>query len=222
MSWTDIGFARLDTDRERRTGDPEVVYGQGKTPAQIVTALRTLAEHSPGRAVLATRLDDAARELVAAEIPEAVVEDEARCARLGPLPGAYGQVVIVSAGTVDGPVAAEAAVTVAVHGANATVIRDVGVAGLHRVLALRDQLDAADALIVVAGMEGALPSVVGGLTGVPLIAVPTSTGYGSGAGGHAALLAMLNSCAPGVVVVNIDNGYGAGVHAARIARRTPR
>jgi NCAIR mutase (PurE)-related protein len=222
MSWTDIGFARLDTDRERRTGDPEVVYGQGKTPAQVVAALRTLAEHAPGRAVLATRLEQAAQDAVAAELPGAVVDAEARCARLGPLPEAYGHVVIVSAGTADGPVAAEAAMTVEVHGAHATVVRDVGVAGLHRLLAVRDRLDAADALVVVAGMEGALPSVVGGLTGVPLVAVPTSTGYGSGAGGYAALLAMLNSCAPGVVVVNIDNGYGAGVHAARVARRTPR
>ena len=145
MSWEDIGFAKLDTDRERRTGDPEVVYGQGKTPAQIVTALRTLAEHSPGRAVLATRLDPAAQEAIAAAIPGAVIDAEARCARLGPLPEAYGQVVIVSAGTVDGPVAAEAAMTVTVHGAHATVIRDVGVAGLHRLLAVRDRLDAADA-----------------------------------------------------------------------------
>jgi pyridinium-3,5-biscarboxylic acid mononucleotide synthase len=219
MSTADLGFARLDLDRRRRTGDPEVVYGQGKTPDEVVIALRTLAAHHPDRAVLATRLDEAARAAVTAELPGATVDATARCAWLGPLPPPAGLVAVVSAGTADGAVAAEAAATVAVHGASVDVVRDVGVAGLHRLLAVRDRLDAADALIVVAGMEGALPSVVGGLTGVPLIAVPTSTGYGSGAGGLAALLAMLNSCAPGVVVVNIDNGYGAGVHAARVARR---
>jgi NCAIR mutase (PurE)-related protein len=219
VSVLDLGFARLDTDRRRRTGDPEVVYGQGKTPAQVVTALRALAEHHDDRAVLATRLDDAALAALAAEVPDAVLDAEARCARLGPLPAPVGDVVILSAGTVDGPVVAEAAMTVAVHGAGVETIRDVGVAGLHRLLAVSDRLDAADVLIVVAGMEGALPSVVGGLTGVPLIAVPTSTGYGCGAGGITAMHAMLNSCAPGVVVVNVDNGYGAGVHAARIARR---
>jgi NCAIR mutase (PurE)-related protein len=128
-------------------------------------------------------------------------------------------VAVVAAGTSDAPVAAEAALTVAVHGAGVDRIDDVGVAGLHRLLAVRDRLEAADCLVVVAGMEGALPSVVGGLTGVPLVAVPTSVGYGASLGGVAALLAMLNSCAPGITVVNIDNGYGAGVHAARIARR---
>ena len=142
-----------------------------------------------------------------------------RTAVLGPLPEANGRVLVVAAGTSDAPVAAEAMITARVHGARAERVDDVGVAGLHRLLAVRDRLDEADALIVVAGMEGALPSVVGGLTGVPLVAVPTSIGYGTGAGGLAALLAMLNSCAPGIAVVNVDNGYGAGVHAARIARR---
>ncbi|MGX6603203.1 nickel pincer cofactor biosynthesis protein LarB [Micromonosporaceae bacterium Da 78-11] len=215
----DLGFARLDTDRRRRTGDPEVVYGQGKTPAQVVALLSTLAGRHPDRAVLATRLDEQAQAAIGTGLPLATIDPLARCAWLGPLPTPTGRVVIVSAGTADGPVAAEAAVTVAVHGAAVEVIQDVGVAGLHRLLAVQDRFDQADALIVVAGMEGALPSVVGGLTGVPLVAVPTSTGYGSGAGGLAAMLAMLNSCAPGVVVVNIDNGYGAGVHAARVARR---
>ena len=125
---------------------------------------------------------------------------------------------MVSAGTSDGPVAAEAVLTARVHGAGVEEIHDVGVAGLHRLLNVRDRLAAADCLVVVAGMEGALPSVVGGLTGVPLVAVPTSVGYGASFGGLAALLAMLNSCAPGVTVVNIDNGYGAGVFAARVAR----
>jgi NCAIR mutase (PurE)-related protein len=127
---------------------------------------------------------------------------------------------VVSAGTSDSPVAAEAALTVKVHGSSVDLIQDVGVAGLHRLLGVRDRLESADCLIVVAGMEGALPSVVGGLVGVPLVAVPTSVGYGASLGGIAALLAMLNSCAPGITVVNIDNGYGAGVFAARVARRT--
>jgi NCAIR mutase (PurE)-related protein len=216
----DLGFARLDTDRQRRTGDPEVVYGRGKTPQQVVDALRALAEHHPDRAVLATRLDDAALDTIAAALPDAFLDTEARCARLGPLPTPTGRVVVVSAGTADGPVAAEAAITIQVYGAAVELIRDVGVAGLHRLLAVQDRLDAADALVVIAGMEGALPSVIGGLTGVPLVGVPTSTGYGFGADGVAAMLTMLNSCAPGVVVVNVDNGYGAGVHAARIARRS--
>jgi NCAIR mutase (PurE)-related protein len=215
----DLGFARLDVDRERRTGDPEVVYGAGKTPQQVVQSLRALNERHPGRAVLATRLDAETREAVRRELPAAQVDDVARAATLGPLPTARGLVAVVSAGTSDGPVAAEAALTARLHGANVERMEDVGVAGLHRLLAVRDRIAAADCLIVVAGMEGALPSVVGGLTGVPLVAVPTSVGYGTGLDGLAAILAMLNSCAPGIVVVNIDNGYGAGVHAARVARR---
>ena len=216
----DLGFARLDAGREGRTGDPEVVYGQGKTPDEIVAGLAALGELHPHRAVLATRLTSEAATALRRELPAAVLDEQARTATLGPLPPPVGTVAVVSAGTSDGPVAAEAAVTARVHGANVELIRDVGVAGLHRLLAVRDRLAAADALVVVAGMEGALPSVVAGLVGVPLVAVPTATGYGTGAGGIAALLAMLNSCAPGVVVVNIDNGYGAGVHAARIARAT--
>jgi NCAIR mutase (PurE)-related protein len=215
----DLGFARIDADRERRTGDPEVVYGAGKTPEQVVATLRALHERHPDRAVLATRLAPEAMDAVRRELPGADIHEVARAATLGPLPEARGRVAVVAAGTSDGPVAAEAALTARVHGAGVERIDDVGVAGLHRLLAVRDRLSAVDCLIVVAGMEGALPSVVGGLTGVPLVAVPTSIGYGTGAGGLAALLAMLNSCAPGIVVVNIDNGYGAGVHAARVARR---
>jgi NCAIR mutase (PurE)-related protein len=216
-------WARLDLDRAARTGDPEVVYGAGKTPEQVATILRRLAEAHPDRAVLATRLSPEASAVVGATVPGVVVDDVARCATLGPLPQPAGTVVVVSAGTSDGPVAAEAALTARVHGAHVDVVQDVGVAGLHRLLAVRPQLDAADCLVVVAGMEGALASVVGGLVGVPIVAVPTSVGYGASLGGIAALLAMLNSCAPGVTVVNIDNGYGAGVAAARVARRaTPR
>ncbi|GAA4351383.1 nickel pincer cofactor biosynthesis protein LarB [Angustibacter luteus] len=219
VGYVDVGFARLDVDRARRTGDPEVVFGQGKTPEQIVGALTTLHASHPERAILATRLDGEARDAIRLALPDADVDDVSRTAVLGPLPTPSGRVLVVAAGTSDAPVAAEAMITARVHGTSAERVDDVGVAGLHRLLAVRDRLDDADALIVVAGMEGALPSVVGGLTGVPLVAVPTSIGYGTGAGGLAALLAMLNSCAPGIAVVNVDNGYGAGVHAARIARR---
>jgi len=212
---TDLGFARLDTDREARTGDPEVVYGGGKTAAQVVQILETLHAAHPHRAVLATRLSEDAMDAVA---EFASVDPVARAATLGPKPTARGTVAVVSAGTSDEPVAAEAALTAQVFGAGVQRVNDVGVAGLHRVLAVRDTLLDADCLVVVAGMEGALPSVVGGLTGVPLVAVPTSVGYGASLGGVAALLAMLNSCAPGVAVVNIDNGFGAGVFAARVAR----
>jgi NCAIR mutase (PurE)-related protein len=211
-------YARLDTDRAARTGDPEVVYGAGKTPRQVVDILAALHTAHPDRAVLATRLDEPTLAAVGEAHPDAVVDTLARAATLGPAPAQRGLVTVVSAGTSDAPVAAEAALTARVHGARVAVVSDVGVAGLHRVLAARDDLVAADCLVVVAGMEGALPSVVGGLVGVPLVAVPTSIGYGASFGGVAALLAMLNSCAPGVTVVNIDNGFGAGVFAARVAR----
>jgi NCAIR mutase (PurE)-related protein len=195
-----------------------VVYGAGKSPGQVSALLKALHERHPERAVLATRLSEDALAQVATTLPQANVDAVARAATLGPFPEPRGTVVVVSAGTSDAPVAAEAALSVRVHGAAVEVIQDVGVAGLHRLLAVQDRLETADCLVVVAGMEGALPSVVGGLTGVPLVAVPTSVGYGASFGGLAALLAMLNSCAPGVTVVNIDNGYGAGVFAARVAR----
>lgn len=214
----DLGFAQVDLDRAQRTGDPEVVYGAGKTPEQVVAILRALHTRHPERAVLATRLSDEAIALVRRELPEAVVVALARCVVLGPLPAPRGQVAVISAGTSDGPVAAEVAITAGVHGAGVVRIDDVGVAGLHRLLDARPRFADADCVVVVAGMEGALPSVVGGLVGVPLVAVPTSVGYGASFGGVAALLGMLNSCAPGITVVNIDNGYGAGVFAARVAR----
>jgi pyridinium-3,5-biscarboxylic acid mononucleotide synthase len=217
--FADLGYARVDTHRAARTGDPEVVYGAGKTPQQTVHLLGTLHDAHPDRAVLATRLPDEAASAVRSAFPTAVLDPVARTATLGPLPVPVGTVCVVAAGTSDGPVAAEAAVTASVYGAGVTRVDDVGVAGLHRLLAVREQLAGADCLVVVAGMEGALPSVVGGLVGVPLVAVPTSVGYGASFGGLAALLAMLNSCAPGVTVVNIDNGFGAGVFAARVARR---
>jgi NCAIR mutase (PurE)-related protein len=214
----DLGYARLDTDRAARTGDPEVVYGAGKSPAQVVEILGILHEAHPDQAVLATRLSDEALEAVEAAYPGAVPDRVARAVTLGDLPEPRGTVTVVSAGTSDAPVAAEAALTARVYGAGVKTVTDVGVAGLHRILAARGELAEANCLVVVAGMEGALPSVVGGLTGVPLVAVPTSVGYGASFGGIAALLGMLNSCAPGVTVVNIDNGFGAGVFAARVAR----
>ena len=215
---SDLGYARLDTDRAARTGDPEVVYGAGKTADQVVEILQALRAAHPDRAILATRLSDPVIEAVVDKVPDVVVDEVARAVTLGPLPEARGTVAVVSAGTSDAPVAAEAALTTRVYGAGVKLVNDVGVSGLHRILAAREELLTANCLIVVAGMEGALPSVVGGLTGVPLVAVPTSVGYGASFGGVAALLGMLNSCAPGVTVVNIDNGFGAGVFAARVAR----
>ena len=212
------GDARLDLDRARRTGDPEVVFGQGKTPAQVVEILSALHAAHPGRAVLATRLDESARAAVRAGVPGAVVDEVARTAVVGALPDPVGDVVVVTAGTSDLPVAHEAVVTLQAHGAGVELVADVGVAGLQRVLEVRERLAAADVVVVVAGMEGALASVVGGLVASPVVAVPTSVGYGAALGGVTTLLAMLTSCAPGVSVVNIDNGYGAGVSAARIVR----
>ena len=217
--YVDLGYARLDTDRLSRTGDPEVVYGAGKTPDQVVDLLRALRDAHPGRAALATRLAPEAVTSVRTAFPEASVDEVARAATVGPLPEPAGLVCVVAAGTSDARVAAEAVCTVRAFGAGVQRISDVGVAGVHRLLDVKDEFERADCLIVVAGMEGALPSVVGGLTGVPLVAVPTSVGYGASFGGLAALLGMLNSCAPGVVVSNIDNGFGAGVFAARVARR---
>jgi NCAIR mutase (PurE)-related protein len=214
----DLGFARVDLDRAARTGDAEVVYGAGKTPEQIVSILTTLHGHHPDRAALATRLSDEAMH--AAEAAGAAVDRVARAATLGPLPTARGTVAVVSAGTSDAPVAAEAVLTARVHGAEVDAITDVGVAGLHRLLAHRRLVMEAEVLVVVAGMEGALASVIGGLVRRPVIAVPTSVGYGVSQGGWAALLGMLSSCAAGVLVVNIDNGFGAAVGAARICGST--
>jgi NCAIR mutase (PurE)-related protein len=214
----DLGFARLDIDRAARTGDPEVVFGGGKQPGQIVAALRALREAHPERAILATRLSDEAMAACKAELPEAEVDEVGRLAIAGPLPPPRGQVAVVAAGTADLPVVRECAATVSVFGAGPDVITDVGVAGLHRLLAQTDRITAADVIVAVAGMEAALVSVLGGLTGLPLIAVPTSVGYGWHLDGLTAWLATLNSCAPGVVTVNVDNGFGAGVAAARIAR----
>jgi len=220
--FTDLGFSRPDTHRALRTGDPEVIYGAGKTVQQVVAVTAALRRAHPDRPALITRANEqmpaALREEFAGD--EIAEEAEGRCVCVGPLPAPRGAVTVVSAGTSDGPVAAEVAFVARAFGAQSRRVDDVGVAGIHRLLAVRADLDTADCLVVVAGMDGALPSVVGGLTGVPLVAVPTSVGYGASFGGIAALLTMLNSCAPGVVVTNIDNGFGAGVFAARVARRS--
>jgi NCAIR mutase (PurE)-related protein len=215
----DLGFARLDLDRVRRTGDPEVVLASHKKPEQTMLALRRLASAHPDRAVLATRCDDATLELCARQLPGAVTDDVGRTVVVGPVPTPSGEVAVVTAGTSDLPVAREAETTIKVFGARARVYPDVGVAGLHRLMAELNDIRRADAVVVVAGADGALPSVLGGLVAIPLIAVPTSVGCGTGIDGVAALLTMLNACAPGVTVVNIDSGFGAGVAAARIARR---
>ena len=212
-----LAHSLVDVHRALRTGDPEVVYGAGKTTGQVLDNVEALRA-SGDRAVLVTRAAaDAVHALQAAH--DEVLVDGATVV-VGTLPRPSGTVAVLAAGTSDGPVAAEAALTARVFGAAVERVDDVGVAGLHRLIAARPALDRADCLVVVAGMEGALPSVVGGLVGTPLVAVPTSVGYGASFGGLAALLAMLNACAPGISVVNIDNGFGAGVFAARVARRT--
>jgi NCAIR mutase (PurE)-related protein len=218
--FTDLGFARLDSHRGLRTGDPEVVYAEGKTVEQVVALLEALRSQPGVRPALATRLTPDMIGAVQEAFPDATLDETARCVAVGPMPTTTGAVVVVSAGTSDERVAAEAAFVARAYGAEVSRVRDAGVAGIHRLLADVEVMGRADCLVVVAGMEGALPSVVGGLVGTPIVAVPTSVGYGASFGGLAALLAMLNSCAPGVTVVNIDNGFGAGVFAARVARRT--
>ncbi|MDQ1661994.1 MAG: pyridinium-3,5-biscarboxylic acid mononucleotide synthase [Blastococcus sp.] len=217
----DLGFARLDLDRAERTGTPEVVYAAGKTPEQTVACLEALRDGGSALA-WASRVDAATAAAVRKRWPEALIDEEARCAFVGELPPAVGTVVVLTAGTSDGPVAAEVAATLSASGVGCHRIDDVGVAGVHRVLAVAPDLAAADAVVVVAGMDGALPSVVAGLTDRLVVAVPTSVGYGAAFEGLAALLTMLTACAPGVLVVNIDNGFGAGVAAARIARSAAR
>lgn len=217
----DIGFARLDLDRAARTGAPEVVYAAGKTPAETVACLAALLDGGAPLA-FATRVDDATAAAVTERWPSALVDAAARTVTVGVLPEPVGEVLVVAAGTSDGPVAAEVAATLAALGVGARRVDDVGVAGVHRVLAVRSELAAADAVVVVAGMDGALPGVVAGLTDRLVVAVPTSVGYGAAFEGLAPLLTMLTACAPGVVVVNIDNGFGAAVAAAKVVRCTRR
>ncbi len=220
QSYEDLGFARVDHDRAARKGFPEVIFGDGKKPAQVAE----IAQAVLGRAdrLLATRVAPDAAAAVLEAVPDAVYHETARVIVVDrrddvrPVPG----VVVASAGTSDLSVGEEAALTAELMDCEVVRLVDVGVAGLHRLLDRVDVLREASVVVAVAGMEGALPSVIGGLVAAPVIAVPTSVGYGASFGGVAALLAMLNSCAPGVAVVNIDNGFGAGYMAATIARQT--
>lgn len=221
LAWTpveDLGFARVDHHRTLRHGFPEVVFGPGKTPEQLVSLAGRIAARGDG--FLATRVSAAGIRALAAAFPAMELNRVGRTAWLRPEAPlsrrTRGSVLVVTAGTGDLPVAEEAAVTAAAFGNPVARLTDVGVAGIHRVLAAREALGDAAVVIVVAGMEGALPSVVGGLVGAPVIAVPTSVGYGASFGGLSALLGMLNSCAQGVTVVNIDNGFGAAAAASRI------
>jgi NCAIR mutase (PurE)-related protein len=217
---SETGFAAVDSHRPLRTGFAEVVFCQGKTPAQVVAITEKLVKS--GLPVLATRATPETYNTVLSQFPNAGYNKSARTITI---PGKKpverrGTVAIVTAGTADIPVAEEAAATAEFLGCDANCFFDVGVAGLHRILDKMKEIRRADVIVVAAGMEGALPSVVGGMVDIPVIAVPTSVGYGASFGGITALLGMLNSCANGVVVVNIDNGYGAGYTAALIARRT--
>jgi NCAIR mutase (PurE)-related protein len=212
----DLGIARVDTHRALRRGFPEVILGLGKTPAQIAAIAARLAEH--GQSLLVTRAHPDAYDAVRAVLPEAVYHPTACAITLsqGEIPRGQGTILIACAGTSDLPIAEEAAVTAAIMGNDVDRLYDVGVAGLHRLLTEQARLHAARVVVVVAGMEGALPSVVAGLIRVPVVAVPTSIGYGASFGGVAALLGMLNSCANGVSVVNIDNGFGGACVASMI------
>lgn len=215
---TDLHFAKPDFDRLRRRGMPEVIYGAGKTPEQIVSIMR--AFNDAGQNAFATRITPEQAVSICAEMPAAVYSKDARIITCDvvPLPEQIGKVAVLCAGTSDLSVAEEASITAERMGAKVVRLYDVGVSGIHRVMSRVELFADSNAIVVVAGMEGALPSVVGGLTDKPIIACPTSIGYGASFGGVAALLGMLNSCASGVTVVNIDNGFGAGVAAALINR----
>ena len=217
LPFEDLGFAHVDHHRAHRCGFPEVILGTGKTPEQIVAIARTIVQRSGS--LLVTRVDEAAAEALLAAVPDATHQPLGRLVyREAPDLEKTGSVAVVTAGTSDIPVAEEARVTASLMGSRVHTCYDVGVAGLHRVLSHADDLKHANAIVVVAGMEGALASVVGGLVDVPVIAVPTSIGYGASFNGLAALLGMLNSCSAAVSVVNIDNGFGAGYSAGLINR----
>lgn len=218
----DIGYAKVDLHRKVRQGVPEVIYGAGKTPEQIAGICRTMQEHGQSR-ILITRLSRRAARLVA-ESQDLQYYDRARVGILGgmPEPDGLGTIVVATGGTSDMPVAEEAALTAQVLGNDVQRVYDVGVAGLHRLLSFQETIMSASVVIAIAGMEGALASVLGGLADCPVIAVPTSVGYGASFHGLSALLSMLNSCASGVSVVNIDNGFGAGYLASMINHREER
>jgi NCAIR mutase (PurE)-related protein len=219
LPFEDLGFARVDHHRSLRKGFPEVIWGEGKTSGQILTIMKQLKKK--GQNILITRLDNKKAMAIQKVFPKSLYHPRSKVLtylthRLT-LEG-KGTILVITAGTTDIPVAEEAAVTAQFMGNRVETLYDVGVAGIHRLLSERPRLEAARVIIVVAGMEGALPSVVGGLVDRPVIAVPTSVGYGTSFGGVTALLAMLNSCASGVSVVNIDNGFGAGCMASLINR----
>ncbi|HEX2424012.1 MAG TPA: nickel pincer cofactor biosynthesis protein LarB [Actinomycetota bacterium] len=219
LPYRDLGFARVDTHRELRQGAPEVILGSGKTPDQVARIALALAE-AGASSVLVTRADEAMRVAVRAVLPDATEDERARAVWVERDPiERRGIVLIVSAGTSDGPIVHEARIRAQLLGTDVIVHEDVGVAGLHRLAPVIPDLDRADVVVVVAGMDGALASVIGGIAASPVIGVPTSVGYGSAQGGQTALNAMLCSCADGLAVVGIDDGLGAGSVAARIARR---
>ena len=219
LPYRDLGFARVDTHRELRQGAPEVILGSGKTPDQAARIALALAE-AGASSVLVTRADEAMRAAVRAVLPDATEDERARAVWVERDPiECRGIVLIVSAGTSDGPIVHEARIRAQLLGTDVIVHEDVGVAGLHRLAPVIPDLDRADVVVVVAGMDGALASVIGGIAACPVIGVPTSVGYGSAHGGLTALNAMLCSCADGLAVVGIDDGLGAGSVAARIARR---
>jgi pyridinium-3,5-biscarboxylic acid mononucleotide synthase len=218
LSYLDLGFARVDIHRELRQGAPEAVLAEGKSPEQVARIFSALLEGGAG-SVLATRANEAARAAVLAAVPQAEEDVVARCVWVGRnVPEPRGLVAIVSAGTSDGPVVHETRIRAELLGTTVVVHEDVGVAGVHRLGAVLPDLERAECVVVVAGMDGALASLVGGLARGPVIGVPTSVGYGSAHGGTTALNAMLTSCAAGLAVVGIDDGLGAGTIAARIAR----
>ncbi|MBV9120718.1 MAG: nickel pincer cofactor biosynthesis protein LarB [Chloroflexi bacterium] len=220
LPFEDLGFAKLDVHRELRRGFPEVIFGQGKTSEQVLAIAERL--HDRHDVVLATRLEPESARLLAERFPTVRLHPEARMAALlkGGDPPPQGDIVVVTAGTADQPVAEEAALTASYMGSAVTRIYDVGVSGLQRLLAQRRRLSEARVIVVVAGMDAALAAVVAGLVEVPIVAVPTSVGYGTAFGGVAPLLTMLNSCSSGVGVVNIDNGFGAG-HLASLINKLP-
>lgn len=220
LPYEDIGYANIDQHRNLRTGEAEVIFGQGKTPEQIAGIVSHMM-HDNAR-ILVTRASEASYEAVKEVAPEAVYEKLSKIIMVGAMPEPEvekGTIAVVTAGTSDIPVAEEAALTAEFFGDKVDRVYDVGVAGIHRLFGKIDRIQSADVIIVIAGMEGALASVVGGLVEVPVIAVPTSVGYGASFGGLAALLSMLNSCANGIGVVNIDNGYGAVCLANKIMKR---
>jgi NCAIR mutase (PurE)-related protein len=217
LAFEDIGFAKIDHHRSLRRGFPEVIFGPGKNPTQIADIASRLTE--TGQVVLVTKTTEEAFRAVVERHPDAIWHKEASAITLGgPRSARGGKAAVLSAGTSDIPVAEEAALTAELMGASVERLYDVGVAGLHRLLPHVELLASADVLVVVAGMDGALPSVVSGLSRGPVVAVPTSVGYGASFSGLAALLAMLNGCSPGVAVVNIDNGFGGGYLAGLLCR----